>query len=375
MIFSRKPMLSFREQLEHLKEKGITFEEGISERDALEYLKKNRNFYRLMAYRVNYKRNLRHYRNFGDAGYKYVDVDFAYLVDLCEIDIALQMILIDMTLRIESQLKSMLINKLTNLCGEGNAEIGYRIVADYLKKGKNLEIYERECKKLVRSVYMRDLLDKYGEISEDEDVRIIPDKLPVWVYVETLSFGAFAHFYRYCIDECFDLEQENEILERRCIMLRRHDSYQNQINALEKERKVNRCMKKMRYLIFDIGNLRNAVAHNSCMINDVLGIQEAGRKKRVDQDVLKNLGKAGISKNVRSKMMCRERVKQLIYCLYAYGFHICPGDTVKGEIAGRWMEFKYRMTKNAYYPEDSPMFSFMNFFGKVIDGWFGKQYN
>ena len=52
---TKKIMLSYDEQIENLKGKGITFNLGFSEDEAKEYLRSHNNFFRVRSYRENFK--------------------------------------------------------------------------------------------------------------------------------------------------------------------------------------------------------------------------------------------------------------------------------------------------------------------------------
>ena len=81
------------------KEKGITFN-YVSEENAIEFLKRKNNYYRLAAYRKNYDKRLN-----GENKGTYINLDFAYLVDLSIIDMHLRNMIIQMCLDIEHDLK------------------------------------------------------------------------------------------------------------------------------------------------------------------------------------------------------------------------------------------------------------------------------
>ena len=50
----KKPLLRADEQIQHLKDKGITFN-CISEEEAKDYLRFNNNLFRISSYRKNYR--------------------------------------------------------------------------------------------------------------------------------------------------------------------------------------------------------------------------------------------------------------------------------------------------------------------------------
>ena len=82
------------EQINHLRESGITFS-IMSEDDARTFLRENTYYYKLKSYRHNYRR--------GDDG-KF-SCDFAHLVELSRMDIALSRLCLDHCLAIEHALK------------------------------------------------------------------------------------------------------------------------------------------------------------------------------------------------------------------------------------------------------------------------------
>ncbi len=77
---ARKPMLTAKQQVEHLKSRGVRFE-LCSEGDAVEYLSDANNYLRAAAYRKLYFRQVD-----GDNPGDYVNLDFEDLVELSSID-------------------------------------------------------------------------------------------------------------------------------------------------------------------------------------------------------------------------------------------------------------------------------------------------
>ena len=102
----KKPKLSLDEQIEHLKDKGILFN-IMDESDAKKYLEQNNNYFKLTAYRKNYNKH-------PDGKYKgkYINLEFAYLVDMAIIDMRLRYQIVHMALDIEHHAKLQLLRKL-----------------------------------------------------------------------------------------------------------------------------------------------------------------------------------------------------------------------------------------------------------------------
>ena len=84
-----KPQLTPKEQIEHLKKKGVKFN-YISEDEAIKYLSDNNNYFKLRAYRKSFEKYTE-----GENEGKYIDLDFAMLKDLAIIDMRFRYTLFD----------------------------------------------------------------------------------------------------------------------------------------------------------------------------------------------------------------------------------------------------------------------------------------
>lgn len=94
-----KPMLSTKELIEHMKEKGITFRET-SEKEAMDFLENNNYYMKLAAYRANYEKCVE-----GKRKGMYQNLDFAYLQELSRLDMHLRHLVLEMCLDIEHAIK------------------------------------------------------------------------------------------------------------------------------------------------------------------------------------------------------------------------------------------------------------------------------
>lgn len=219
-----KPKLSAERLVAKMKnEKGITFEH-MSEEDAVDFLKRKNNYYRLAAYRKNYDKRLN-----GENKGTYIGLDFAYLVDLSIIDMHLRNMIFQMCLDVEHDLKVQLLNDIT----ANPDEDGYDIIISFISDNEFLkeEIYKKRF-----STYVGDLINKFftfethknannKDIIDDVDIRC-----PIWAFVEIISFGTFINLYDYYYD----------------------------LNAPVQKQLLN-----------PIKSLRNACAHNNCIINNL----------------------------------------------------------------------------------------------------------
>lgn len=205
-ILYRKQKLSVDELIQHMKNKGITFN-IISEENAKHFLQEHNYYFKLASYRGNYVKYQR-----GIYSGKYENLDFAYLKELSIIDMHLRYLILQMCLDIEHQIKVMLIGDIE----QNPAENGYHIV--------NAFDQDRRCRQKIlnqsRSSYAHELIEKY---------RMNLD-FPVWVLCELISFGDLCNLYQ-------------------------------KYTELYPERKLPK-----RSLLNPIRNLRNAAAHSNCLI-------------------------------------------------------------------------------------------------------------
>lgn len=199
--------LTVSEQIQHMKEKGIKFN-IMSEHDAEQYLKFNNYYFRLKAYAKNYGK----YRATDDSE-KYSGLEFAYLKELAILDMRLRAIILSMALDIEHYIKNRLVNDITRNSFEDGVSILSEIFnSDDFKKIEEGKVKYSAC---------RDLIKKYkGEWA-------------IWNFVEVLSFSDTIRLY-----ECF---------------YKKYPLYEYGIKDL----------------LFSVRFLRNAAAHNNCLINSI----------------------------------------------------------------------------------------------------------
>ncbi|MDR3177654.1 MAG: Abi family protein [Campylobacteraceae bacterium] len=205
-----KPKLNVVQQVEHLKSKGVKF--GIvNEKCAYDFLTKNNYFFKLTSYRTNYEKNSEE---------KYKDLEFAYLVDLSTIDMHLRRFALRVTLDIEHMLKTKLLADFNSSTSDG-----YDIVHDFLKDSKGEK---------TREYLMRQCIDaKSGKnYSPNSPILLKYDlNLAIWNFVEVIQFGHLITFCNYFYDKF-----------------------------------PNSLYKKVKNDLFSIKCLRNASAHNNCIL-------------------------------------------------------------------------------------------------------------
>ncbi|MDR2342316.1 MAG: Abi family protein [Campylobacteraceae bacterium] len=171
----RKPRRNISEQIEDLKNKGVKFN-IINEKSAMDFLTKNSYLFKVKAYRKNYEK---------DSDGRYINLEFAYLVDLSTIDMHIRRFALRLTLDIEHALKTKLLADF-NQCSND----GYDIVENFLQDEKGAE-----AKKHIKN--------KVEEAKNGENYSpILPilrnyKQLPIWVFMEVVQFGHLINFCKY----------------------------------------------------------------------------------------------------------------------------------------------------------------------------------
>lgn len=129
-----KNLLSVDEQIEHMKQKGITFN-YISEEDAKVFLSQNNYYMKLAAYRSNYAKCTA-----GRRCGQYTKLDFGCLKELSTIDMHLRYIIMEMSLDIEHAIKVQLMQRITQNDKEDGYNINGRVVrnGDYFKSNSKI---------------------------------------------------------------------------------------------------------------------------------------------------------------------------------------------------------------------------------------------
>lgn len=201
--------LSIDEQIADFERKNVKFNIYSSE-DAKKYLKYNSYYFKLKSYAHNYEK----YQKV-DMRNMYVNLDFAYLVELSSLDMHFRRLIIGMCLDLEHVLKTRLIYDITNNPNED----GYGIIRKYVDGRYDI----------LSSMYSN--IDNSANSELIKKIKENEDNIPAWKFVEVLSFGRFIELYELYYDTYGG------------------KSYAN--------------------LLGSIKFLRNAAAHNTCLLNTV----------------------------------------------------------------------------------------------------------
>ena len=310
-------MLSAHDLVEKLKtQKGIRFEK-MSEQEAEDYFLNVNNYLRTASYRKNFSKY-----ECGDNRGKYINLDFAYLKDLSSIDFHLREIILKICIDIEHDLKIQLLKEIEN-----HGLDGYSIVDDFLKEN---DFIVKEIAKKRTSAYTADLVDKYFEFEfDEEEKRIVKNyDCPIWVLVEILSFGEFIKLY---------------------------DFYYNSVEGSVDPK-----------LLSSVKSLRNACAHNNCLIYDL----HAGNSK-ASSLINREISKIdGISKDSRKKKLSSRFIMEFVTLLYVH--KTVTTYKIQAKRANELLElFEIRMKRHQdYYKSNDLLISSYKFMYAIIKSWY-----
>lgn len=308
----KKKFLSTEEQIQHLKEKGVTFS-LVSEKDAAEYLKFNNNYFKLASYRKNYEK----YHG-GKKDGQYIALDFGYLEDLAIIDMHLRYALVQLSLDIEHYSKMEILRKI-----EDHQEDGYQICTDFINAMDLAQrrLFDNEISRFKGSIYCGDIYNKYH------------NDLPVWVLLEIIPFGRMVSFYGFCA-----------------------------------KRYNDRKMKSRYYMLRTCKDVRNASAHSSCILND-LHIDTADTFP--DSSIVSNLCLIPeLSRPQVKNRLSNARIQQIVTLLYMHS-QVVTSNGVRDKAGALLNGLKERIARNiGYYESNDLIRETFKFLFAVIDNWY-----
>lgn len=313
-----RQMMKISEMVPYLKLKNIKFEE-CSEEDAEKYLRENNNYYNVTAYKNNFIKY-----QFGELQGKYIDLDFAYLKDLSIIDYRTRTVLFKMIIDIEHYLKIRILNTIENIPEEN----GYNIVNLYMEKDQQDEKQPNRVRdsilKKVSNDYYKKIFSKYDL---DKDKKL--ENIPVWEFLEIITFGELINFFDF-FTKTYSLDDNKYI-----------------------------------FILREINKLRNAVAHNSCVLSE---LDKKDNTHGADTLVINYLKECGIGKENRNNKLKNSRIRQITYTLYMFNI-IVSSEGVKGNVKHEVSKLFYgRIILNRkYYNNNGLLKSIYEYFEKIIE--------
>lgn len=303
-----KKIFSVDELINHMKEKGIRFDETSIE-DAINFLHYNNYYFKLAAYRNLYPKIVQ-----GKRKGEYQNLDFAYLQELSTIDMHIRYLIIEMCLDIEHAIKVRLVDAVTN----NQFEDGYEIVRRYLnEEDKNFYLL-KTIKKHKSGEYCGNLIDKYYPY------------FPIWALVEVISFGDLLHICQF-----YERKYNCQIIPK------------------------NKFMNTVR-------DLRNASAHSNCLLNQLNQRMESS--KQPDSEITKFVKNIGtISNQTRNNNLHKNFAYDITVLLYVYDW-LMPSIAKKKRYAQLYFFMKGRAKKKAsYFSTNSQISGCYVFLRKIID--------
>ncbi len=309
-----KKKLTIPEQIQDMTEKGITFNYS-EEKDVIDFLKYKNYYFKLKSYGKNYDK----YHATENKG-KYINLDFAYLQELSTIDMHLRKTILSMALDIEHALKTQLLLDLS----QNDAEDGYAIVKQYLATD-----YTR----------LKSLYDKIGKSAASDLIqkrKDTGDNYALWELVEVMSFGEFIDLYQ--------------------LYYSTYPSKENDFSSY----------------LWSIKFLRNAAAHNNCLLNSLKAPYHVTIHKT--KDILFELSKIkAISANTREKWMSNPVIHDFIILVFVYVKLIkSSGIKQKGIDNLRWLFNERMLEHKEFFEKNNTITESYNFTSKIVNYFCNK---
>lgn len=303
--------LTVKEQVEHMKSKGIQFN-IITEEDAESYLNGNTYYFKLKAYAKMFEK----YRVNEKAG-QYVNLEFAYLKELAILDMHLRHFILKTSVDLEHTIKVKFLTDFNNSTSDG-----YEIIDKFFTQYSDVK--DKILKKSKNS-YCTDLIDKL----ESEGYAI-------WNVVELLSFGDFINLYDLFYQEY--PEAKNGILYT--------------------------------YPMRSIKNLRNAAAHNNCILNQLT--KSRSSELRINNKVISFVSQnSKIGKTQRRNCMNMQAVHDFVTLLYVIHKAV-KSDGVKNKMIEElhWLVYERFPKHEEYFQKNNSLKTVYDFIKKMIDNYF-----
>ena len=307
----QKSKLSIDDQISYMKNTNGLLFNIIDEEKAKSFLLNNNYYFKFKSYAKNYDK----YKSGPKKG-KYINLEFAFLQELSTIDMHLRKFIIKITLDIEHFLKIKLLRDFS----ENDQEDGYELIKELFKKYPEIEKnIDYKSKYSVCS----DLILKYK------------DNFAIWNIVEVLSFGDFIKLY---------------------------ELYYEKYNSVG----------SMKNYLWSVKFLRNAAAHNNCLINSLKNPYTV--RIRGNKEVNTLVSKIeGISPDVRKKKMDNPVIHDFVVTLFLFN-NIVTSHQIKKYIMNELKElFDSRFIRNKIYFEKNQIICSYYRFGKIIVDYFHEK--
>ena len=329
-VAQQKPFMTPEELMEKLSKTGVTFNFEYTQERAIEYLKKNNNYYKLSSYRKNFAK--------GDDG-KYINLDFSYLVDMGIVDMLFQYQVMRMALDIEhfEKVKLLTFLKIKN-------DDGYTALESYkncLETESNikpnlpdkLDELEREINQNKSSVYCRDMI-----------THVLPgQRMPVWVFLEVITFGRFRSFFEFCANKANDIPLKDEA-----------------------------------YRLKTVKSIRNAAGHSNCILNDLrlARSKEENSTHDLNRAVLNKVrrflpSKSTVSSNREPDAIQNDRLKEIATLFFVHSRNL-PSEAMRQHYKEELSSFVARMNRHLddYYKDNICIQNAFALIENLVTNWY-----
>lgn len=307
-----RPKLDLVGQIAYMRDKqGIQFN-IVNEEQALVFLSESNYYFKIKSFEKNYSKYSTSEKTvaLGLAG-KYCNLEFAYLQELSTLDMYLREQVLTLSLSIEHFLRVRLMHDIS----ENQVEDGYEIVEKFLSNHPQVSTYIEQKK---NNSYCEELINKYHE------------RFPVWVLVEILSFGDLINFA---------------------------DLYYSRYPS--KEVKIG----NLRIVKF----LRNAAAHNNCLINNLSDISGASFKQNKDANLYISSIK-GIGSKTKIKKMGNRTMHDMVVLICTFLSIVTSERTKHYQMQAFQALLENRFTYHKdYFSSNALLQTNYDFLKKVVD--------
>lgn len=306
----KKPRLSIQEQIEHMKSQGIKFE-CMDESDAAEYLEESTYYFKIKAYAKLFDKYQKPEKN-----NQYINLDFAYLMDLSIIDAGLRKLIMKLSLDIEHYLKVALLRDFNKTKSDG-----YTLVERFISFDPTH--FEKEMRDKRNGKACSNLVQKYeGEFA-------------LWNFIEVLSFRDFQMLYNYF-----------------------YKMYGPEL--------YGKTTSPFTHLINPVRILRNAAAHNNCLINSLripyIDLKDFNNNPQVASYLGKFINNKTLNTNLSKPFIHDFCVMLYLYCLVApKRARVHMLGEIQGFFSGRVVKWKQ------YYEKNATLVSAYNFLENAVE--------
>lgn len=278
-----------------------------NEKEAAEFLDKNNYYFKLKSYAKNYDRYIT-----GEKRGQYLNLEFAYLQELSRIDMYLRKFILKLTIDIEHFAKTKLMRDLS----KNDKEDGYTIVQELFKKYPYIRDSIKK-KAYGNSSVLNDLISKYD------------DNFAAWNIIEVISFGDFMKLYQLYYLKYTDKESMIDYL-------------------------------------WSVKFLRNAVAHNSCLINTLKTPYTIIRKNKKINTYVSKIKE--VRPEERIKKMKNPIIHDFVVTLYVLVHMISSDDLRKSAIIELKDLIDNRFIQNKeYFEKNQIIITNYKFIKKIVD--------